>query len=159
MPSIQVQEQNGITLTRTIIEIPKTVYLTNQTKDVQNEYFFKNGSGQSQDDVSTDAGGGSTPLKVDERCELDISFWELNPNEHIWARLKSDQLYDKTNILLLVYNADDRESFEMLDPLITVFNENNKIGAYQILCSVITKDIIDRNVPKEIKKQEAEDFI
>ena len=46
--------------------------------------------------------------------ELDICFWEKNPKENMWTNLKALQLYETANIILMVYNADDRDSFDSL---------------------------------------------
>ena len=46
--------------------------------------------------------------------ELDICFWDMNPKAHLWSRLKALELYEKANIFLMVYNADDRDSFEQI---------------------------------------------
>ena len=46
--------------------------------------------------------------------DLDICFWEKNPKENMWSNLKALQLYETANIILMVYNADDRMSFESL---------------------------------------------
>lgn len=43
---------------------------------------------------------------------LEISFWEINPKEHLWSRLKSLELFEIANVFIMVYNADDRDSFE-----------------------------------------------
>lgn len=46
--------------------------------------------------------------------ELDICFWDMNPKAHLWSRLKALELYEKANIFVMVYNADDRDSFEQI---------------------------------------------
>lgn len=104
--------------------------------------------------VTSPLDGGSRDF-----AEVDLSFWDLNPREHLWSRLKALQLYDKANIFIMLYNAEDRDSFDRLGSIYNDFKESNQVGAYCILVSVISADIIKKNIVKEIKKNEAEDFI
>lgn len=46
-----------------------------------------------------------------KRSEMEIEFWELFPDEHLWNRVKSLNLYEKANCLILLYNLDDAHSF------------------------------------------------
>ena len=55
----------------------------------------------------------------------------------------------------MVYNADDMESFEELMGIHNEFKEANSVGAYQVLVSVISRDIILKKVKKQVKKAEA----
>jgi len=50
----------------------------------------------------------------EKKYELEISFWDMNPKEHLWSRLKSLELFETANILLMIYNADDRDSYEKI---------------------------------------------
>ncbi len=34
-------------------------------------------------------GGDETDRKKSEALELDICFWDLNPKNHLWSRLKA----------------------------------------------------------------------
>lgn len=90
-----------------------------------------------------------------EPLELDICFWDMNPKEHLWSRLKALELFETANILLMVYNADDRDSFEKIQLIHNDFKESNKVGAYQVLVSIITNDVKNKKVPKQVKKAEA----
>lgn len=60
--------------------------------------------------MNTPDGAETNPNYV----ELDLSFWDINPKEQLWSKLKALQLYEKTNILLLLYNADDKDSFHRI---------------------------------------------
>ncbi len=62
--------------------------------------------------------------------ELDICFWDMNPKEHLWSRLKALELFETANIMLMVYNADDRDSFEKIQLIHNDFRDTNKVGAY-----------------------------
>lgn len=59
------------------------------------------------------------------KAELDLFFWDMNTKEHLWSRLKALQLYENANIFIMVYNADDRDSFLKLDSICKDFKENN----------------------------------
>jgi hypothetical protein len=83
----------------------------------------------------------------------------MNTKEHLWSRIKALQLYETANIFVMVFNADDRDSFDKLEQISRDFKDNNKTNAYVILCSIITNDIIFKRTTKDIKKQEAQDFI
>jgi hypothetical protein len=93
---------------------------------------------------------------LERAYQLNINFWTINPKEHLWSRLRSLQLYQTTNILVMIYNADDRDSFDRLISIQSDFNEQNMIGAYQILVSVISPEIIAKKRPKVIKKAEVQ---
>jgi hypothetical protein len=95
----------------------------------------------------------------DSKNELDLTFYEMNPKEHLWSRLKALQLYESANIFILIFNADDRDSFESLQSIYQDFKEANSQDCYVVLCSVITHDIILRKTQKVIKKTEAQEFI
>lgn len=47
----------------------------------------------------------------DRHSDIELNFWDLNPKEHLWSRLKALQLYENANVFIMLYNADDRESF------------------------------------------------
>ena len=73
--------------------------------------------------------GGNNHLNF-ENFELDICFWDMNPKEHLWSRLKALQLYESANIFIMLYNADDKDSFEKLLSIHNDFKEQNTVGAY-----------------------------
>jgi hypothetical protein len=81
--------------------------------------------------------GGDTDRKKSENLEFDICFWDLNPKNHLASRLKAIQLYESANIFLMVYNADDRDSFDKLNSILLDFKDSNAVGAYKVLVSVI----------------------
>lgn len=54
----------------------------------------------------------------------------MNPKEHLWSRLKALELFETANIQLMVYNADDRDSFEKIQVIHNDFKDTNKVGAY-----------------------------
>lgn len=83
----------------------------------------------------------------------------MNPKEHLWSRIKALELFENANIFLMVFNADDRDSYEKVQIIQNDFKECNKVGAYQVLVSVITQDIKLKRVPKAVKKQEVADYI
>ena len=56
---------------------------------------------------------------------------------------------------MMVYNADERDTFERLTSIHAEFADTNQVGAYQVLVSVISPDIIARRAYKEVKKAEA----
>jgi hypothetical protein len=59
----------------------------------------------------------------------------------------------------MVYNADDRDSYERLMTIHNDFKESNQVGGYQVLVSVITNNIIQKKTPKLVKKEEVRQFI
>ncbi len=83
----------------------------------------------------------------------------MNPKEHLWSRLKALELFETANIFLMLYNADDRDSFEKIQLIHNDFKDCNKVGAYQVLISVITQEIKLKRVPKQIKKGEVSEYI
>jgi hypothetical protein len=54
----------------------------------------------------------------------------MNPKEHLWSRLKAMELFETANIFLMVFNADDRDSYEKVQIVHNDFKECNKVGAY-----------------------------
>jgi hypothetical protein len=86
-----------------------------------------------------------------ENFELDICFWDMNPKEHLWSRLKALQLYEQANILIMLYNADDKDSFEKLLSIHNDFMEYNQVGAYQVLVALINKDVANKNAKRVLK--------
>jgi len=62
----------------------------------------------------------------------------MNPKEHLWSRLKALELFETANIFLMLFNADDRDSYEKVQIIQNDFKDSNKVGAYQVLVSVIT---------------------
>ena len=83
----------------------------------------------------------------------------MNPKEHLWSRLKALQLYESANIFIMLYNADDRDSFEKLFSIHNDFKDSNQTGAYQVLASIVTKDMVNKKSQKVIKNTEARAFI
>lgn len=55
---------------------------------------------------------------------------------------------------MMVYNADDRDSFEKLLSIHHDFKDSNAVGAYQVLVSVITKDIVTKHTKRIFKNDE-----
>ena len=49
--------------------------------------------------------------------EIELNFWDLNAKENLWLRLKSLSLFENVHILLLVYNADDTDSFSSIESI------------------------------------------
>jgi hypothetical protein len=83
----------------------------------------------------------------------------MNPKEHLWSRIKALQLYETANIFIMVYNADDRDSFEKLLSIHSDFKESNAVGAYQVLVSVITKDLANKNTKRVMKHDDTQEFM
>ena len=69
-------------------------------------------------------------MPTEEAYELDIQFWNMNPKEHLWSRLKALELFETANIFLMLFNADDRDSYEKVQIIQNDFKECNKVGAY-----------------------------
>ena len=61
----------------------------------------------------------------DHHSDVELNFWDLNPKEHLWSRLKALQLYENANIFIMIYNADDRESFQRLISIHNDFLDSN----------------------------------
>jgi len=78
----------------------------------------------------------------------------MNPKEHLWSRLKAVQLYESANIFLMLYNADDRDSFEKLNSIHHDFRDSNNLGAYQMLISIVTKDVQNKLSKKVVTQKE-----
>ena len=59
-------------------------------------------------------------------------------------------MYETANIFLMVYNADDRDSFDKLNSILLDFKDSNAVGAYKVLVSVMNygKDRVQR--PREV---------
>eukprot|EP00347_Sterkiella_histriomuscorum_P014922 403358997 len=144
LPKIHVEQQNGCTLTRTIVQVKNSALFNDLLAE--------------QDQTTTNTNNQSTQEK-DQTCELDICFWDMNPKEHLWSRIKALQLYETANIFLMVYNADDRDSFEKLLSIHNDFKEQNAVGAYQVLVSVITKDIATKHTKRFMKHDDVQYFM
>lgn len=50
----------------------------------------------------------------------------MNPKEHLWTKSEAVKLFEAANIILMVYNADDRDSFEKINLIHKDFKESNK---------------------------------
>ena len=77
----------------------------------------------------------------------------------MWLRLKSLQLFESAHIFLMLYNADDKDSFENIESIYHDFQEANQVGAYIVLVSIISHDIISKRAYKDIKKAHAYEFM
>ena len=108
-------------------------YLPNIEVDYQNGCMFTKTQIQANyiESLSTRGSKGSlqqsnTQLHyADDQFTLDISFATLNPKLHLWSKLRSQQLFTDANIALLVYNADDKESFDKLNSIYKDLQEVN----------------------------------
>ena len=85
---------------------------------------------------------------------MEVCFWFMNPKEHLWSRLKAVQIYESANILLMLYNTDDRDSFEKLNSIHHDFKDSNSLGAYQMLIAIATKDMQNKLTKKVIDSKE-----
>lgn len=83
----------------------------------------------------------------------------MNPKEHLWSRIKALQLYESANVFIMVFNADDRDSFDKLWSIHHDFKESNALGAYQILVQVITKDITSKHTKRALKHDFIQSFM
>jgi hypothetical protein len=44
---------------------------------------------------------------------MSVDFWQVDSGkEDIWSKLKVIEIFEVTNILLMVYDCEDRASFE-----------------------------------------------
>ncbi len=74
--------------------------------------------------------------------DLCINLWEIDSSkalsqQQIWSKLKAIEIYETTNILIMLYNACEKESFSRLPEVYEEFKESNTVGAYSILVSVV----------------------
>lgn len=53
-------------------------------------------------------------MSKEKAYDLELHFWFMNPKEHLWSRLKALELFEIANVLVMLYNADDRDSFEKI---------------------------------------------
>ncbi|CDW76159.1 UNKNOWN [Stylonychia lemnae] len=143
-PNVQVQQQNGCTLTRTLVTSQQTAMLGDLISDHE-QYSSANNGLKNQQTL--------------ENFELDICFWDMNPKEHLWSRLKALQLYEQANIFIMLYNADDKDSFEKLVSIHNDFNEQNQVGAYQVLVAIVNKDIANKSTRRIMKNDQIQDFL
>ena len=91
---------------------------------------------------------------------MEVDFWQVNSGkEDIWAKLKAIEIFEVTNILMMVYECEDRSSFERLDQVYKDFKDNNTVGAYKILIAVISPEVYHRKAVKAVKKADATKFI
>ena len=65
-----------------------------------------------------------------KHAELELNFWDLYPKEHLHSRLKALSLYEGAHVFIMVYNADDRESFSRLVAIHNDFLDQNQLDAY-----------------------------
>lgn len=74
---------------------------------------------------------------------MEVDFWQVDSGkEDIWSKLKAIEIFEVTNILLVVYNCEDRSMFERLDQVYKEFKESNTVGAYKILIAVISPEVL-----------------
>jgi hypothetical protein len=73
---------------------------------------------------------------------MSVDFWQVDSGkEDIWSKLKVIEIFEVTNVLMMVYDCEDRNSFESLDLLYKEFKENNTVGAYKMLISVVSPNV------------------
>ncbi|CDW77158.1 UNKNOWN [Stylonychia lemnae] len=164
LPNVQVTQQNGCTVTRTVLK-PNNLAIFDEVSQqdhdgqLNNDLTNLNNSNQKDSLKGSFKGENNDSRNSLDKYELDICFWDMNPKEHLWSRLKSLELFETANILLMVYNADDRDSYDKIKQIHADFKEQNKVGAYQVLISVITADLKLKKTQKAVKKTEAQEFI
>lgn len=91
---------------------------------------------------------------------MEVDFWQIDSGkEDIWSKLKAIEIFEVTNILMMVYNCEDRSSFEKLDQVYREFKESNTVGAYKILIAVISPEVLQRKAVKAVKKADATRFL
>jgi hypothetical protein len=74
--------------------------------------------------------------------QMSVDFWQVDSGkEDIWSKLKVIEIFEITNILLMVYECEDRSSFDSLDQVYKEFKENNTVGAYKMLISVVSPNV------------------
>jgi len=94
----------------------------------------------------------SSQRLLSNKGDLELSFWELFPDEHLWNRVKALNLYEKANCLVLLYNCDDQDSFETLAPVIQDFCNYNESAAYLLLVGVVSKNLWEKKSCRAVKK-------
>ena len=73
---------------------------------------------------------------------MSVDFWQVDSGkEDIWSKLKVIEIFEVTNILLMVYECEDWTSFDSLDQIYKEFKENNTVGAYKMLISVVSPKV------------------
>ena len=50
----------------------------------------------------------------------------------------------------MVYNSDDRDSFDKLNSILLDFKDSNAVGAYKVLVSVINYNKEKKQKPREV---------
>jgi len=117
--------------------------------------------GPNQDDRSQGSrfSRGAQSNHSSQKGELDIQFWELFPDEHLWNRVKALNLYEKANCLVLLYNCDDSRSFQTLIPVLQDFCTYNQNSAYILLVGVVGKKLWDMKSVRKIKRSQIQAFM
>ena len=70
---------------------------------------------------------------------MEVDIWQVDcAREDIWAKLKAIEIFEVTNILMVVYSSEDRQSFDRVEKGYKEFKENNTVGAYKVLISVVS---------------------
>ena len=73
---------------------------------------------------------------------VEAEIWQVDcAKEDIWSKLKAIEVFEVTNILLMVYSSEDRSSFERIEKCYKEFKESNTVGAYKILISIVSQDV------------------
>lgn len=158
LPSVSVHHHNGCTLTRTVVDAPRAQTLFgkvgspspnamsfDESKSIGSRFSGSHYSGQRR--------------VMSPRGDLDICFWELFPDEHLWNRVKALNLYEKANAMILLYNVDDAASFEALQPVIQDFCNYNEQSAYLLLIGVVSKDLWEKKTTRVVKKSTVARFM
>ena len=91
---------------------------------------------------------------------MEVDIWEVDCcKEDIWSKLKAIEIFEVTNILLMVYSSEDRQSFERIERGYKEFKENNTVGAYKMLISIVSEEVQQRKTVKAVKKGDASKFM
>lgn len=72
-PNVSMHEQNACTLTKAVVKASQTAIFNDFTnKSMKNSAININSNEPSN-----------------SNCDLEINFWDMNPKEHLWSRLKA----------------------------------------------------------------------
>ena len=76
-----------------------------------------------------------------------------NSYDSVWDKLRDIEIFESTNVLLMIYDSSDVASFQRLGFIHDIFKDSNsEIGAYEILVSNVSQDVKERKVIKHVKK-------
>ncbi len=82
----------------------------------------------------------SSFIKTARKHSTEISFWEIQPLEHFWSKVKTANVYAEAHVLVLAFSTAYINSFKEIKSILVTFKKHNKMNANIIVLGLRPKD-------------------